>query len=119
MPRKPKRPCSYPGCPALTDDRYCEMHQKVVDAHYNRHQRDPETAKRYGATWRRIRANYVAKHPFCEQCWKDGKITPVQEVHHIVPLSHGGTHDPDNLMALCKICHSRITAKEGGRWKRK
>lgn len=118
MPRKPKRPCSYPGCPALTDERYCEKHQKLVDSHYNKYQRDPDTAKRYGAAWKRIRAAYVAKHPFCEQCWKDGKITPVQEVHHIVPLSRGGTHDPDNLLSLCKICHSRITANEGGRWGR-
>ena len=39
-----------------------------------------------------------------------------QEVHHIIPLADGGTHDEDNLMSLCKPCHSRITAKEGGRW---
>ena len=24
MPRKPKRPCSHPGCPNLTDGRFCE-----------------------------------------------------------------------------------------------
>ena len=28
MPRKPKRPCSYPGCPKLTDGRFCEEHQR-------------------------------------------------------------------------------------------
>jgi len=32
MPRKPKRPCSFPGCPELTDGRYCDMHQRQVDA---------------------------------------------------------------------------------------
>ncbi len=26
MPRKPKRPCSYPGCPNLCDGRFCEEH---------------------------------------------------------------------------------------------
>ena len=41
MPYKPKRPCSYPGCPRLTAGRYCEEHQKVVTAHYNKHERDP------------------------------------------------------------------------------
>ena len=116
MPRKPKRPCSYPQCPALTEGLYCEKHEKLITAHYNKYGRDPETQKRYGATWRRIRAAYVAKHPLCEKCWAKGMITPVQEVHHIVPLSQGGTHGDDNLMALCKACHSRITAKEGGRW---
>lgn len=30
MPRKPKRPCSYPGCPKLVDGQYCEEHQKLV-----------------------------------------------------------------------------------------
>ncbi|MEG0835608.1 MAG: HNH endonuclease [Christensenellaceae bacterium] len=34
----------------------------------------------------------------------------------MVPLANGGTHDESNLMALCKECHSRITAREGGRW---
>ena len=43
-------------------------------------------------------------------------MTAAQEVHHIVPLAEGGTHDEDNLMALCKSCHSRITVREGGRW---
>lgn len=119
MPRKPKRPCSHPGCPALTDGRYCEKHQKAADAQYNKYQRDPATQKRYGAAWRRIRASYASKHPLCEQCWKDGRITPMQEVHHIIPLSRGGIHDPDNLVALCKTCHSRITAKEDGRWEGK
>lgn len=27
MPRKPKKPCAYPGCPNLTDGRYCPEHQ--------------------------------------------------------------------------------------------
>ena len=31
MPRKPKRPCSYPGCPKLTDGRFCEEHQKLIN----------------------------------------------------------------------------------------
>ena len=27
MPRKPKRPCSHPGCPNLCDGQYCEEHR--------------------------------------------------------------------------------------------
>ncbi len=116
MPRKPKRPCSFPGCPELVEGRYCEKHQREVDRHYNRHQRDPDTAKRYGRRWRKIRKAFLTAHPLCEECKKQGKFTPAEEVHHITPLSEGGTHDYENLMALCKSCHSRITAKEGGRW---
>ena len=29
-------------------------------------------------------------------------------VHHIIPLSHGGTNDESNLMLVCKECHHRI-----------
>ncbi|MFR3907754.1 MAG: HNH endonuclease, partial [Christensenellales bacterium] len=64
----------------------------------------------------RIRDRYIAAHPLCEQCKRVGKITPAEEIHHILPLSKGGTHVESNLMALCKRCHSEITAREGGRW---
>ena len=98
------------------DWRYCEEHQKIITAHYNKHQRDPASKRRYGRAWKRIRDRYIAAHPLCEQCKRAGKITPAEEVHHILPLSKGGTHVESNLMALCKRCHSEITAREGGRW---
>jgi 5-methylcytosine-specific restriction protein A len=55
MPYKPLRPCSAPGCPALTDGQYCGHHKKLVDAHYNKYERDPTAAKQYGRLWRRVR----------------------------------------------------------------
>lgn len=116
MPRKPKRPCSYPACPELTEGRYCDTHAKLAARHYERYQRDPDTKRRYGSQWRKIRDAYIAAQPLCERCKDEGRLTPAEEVHHIMPLSKGGTHDQDNLMALCKPCHSRITATEGGRW---
>ncbi|MEG1925603.1 MAG: HNH endonuclease signature motif containing protein, partial [Ruthenibacterium sp.] len=48
-------------------------------------------------------------HPLCEECKNQGKLTPAEEVHHINPLSNGGDSKTNNLMALCKPCHSRIT----------
>ena len=117
MPKRPKRPCSYPGCPNLTDRRYCVEHERKENKHYEQYGRDPAERKPYGRAWKRIRDSYIAAHPLCEQCQKEGRITPAEEVHHILPLSHGGTHSRDNLMALCKACHSRITAESGDRWK--
>lgn len=116
MPYRPKRPCSYPGCPNLTDGRFCGEHARREARRYERFQRDPATRKRYGGVWRKIRAAYLTAHPLCERCRKQGRITPAEEVHHIEPLSRGGTNDPGNLMALCTSCHSEITAREGGRW---
>ena len=109
MPRKPRRPCSYPGCGLLTDGQYCDEHRKITQDYYNRFERDPDTSKRYGRAWRRIRLQYIMLHPLCEQCVKENRLTPAEEVHHILPLANGGTHDDSNLMALCKSCHSRIT----------
>ena len=115
MPKKPKRPCSYPGCPNLTDGTYCEQHRKHARQQYDRYERAPHTASKYGRAWHRIRARYVAAHPLCEQCLKEGRITPVEEVHHIIPISQGGTHAEDNLMSLCQSCHTKIHHDIGDR----
>ena len=116
MPRKPKRPCSYPGCPNLTDGRFCEEHAKEEARHYEHYERDPATKRRYGRAWKRIRDSYAAAHPLCEECLAKGVYTPTEEIHHILPLSQGGTHDRENLKALCKACHARIHAERGDRW---
>lgn len=119
MPKMPRRPCGFPGCPNLTDGRFCEEHAKQENRRYERYQRDPATKRRYGRAWQRIRDRYAAAHPFCEECYKRGVLTPTEEIHHIKPLAHGGTHAEDNLMALCKPCHSRITVEMGDRWPQK
>ena len=116
MPYKPKKPCAHTGCRELTHGRFCPAHQKLADQQYEKYQRDPDTKNRYGRAWQRVRRKFVAEHPLCEECLRKGEHTPVQEVHHILPRSKGGTHAPDNSMSLCSSCHSTITAKEGGRW---
>lgn len=116
MPRKPKRPCSFPGCPNLTYRRFCKEHEKQENKRYETYERDPEARKRYGRAWKRIRDKYVSEHPLCEICLAEGRLVEVNEVHHKVPLAEGGTHDKSNLISLCKSCHSRIHAKRGDRW---
>jgi len=116
MPRKPKRPCSHPGCPLLTETRFCAAHQKLESKRYEKYQRDPASRKRYNNAWRRIPAAYIAVHSLCARCEKAGRLTPAREVHHIVPIASGGTHADENLMSLCKSCHSEISAREGKRW---
>ncbi len=118
MPSRPKHPCSHTGCLRLTNGRFCEEHARQEAQRYERYQRDPAVKKRYGKAWQRVRDRFIAAHPLCQRCQERGRITPAQEVHHIVPLSQGGTHDETNLMALCTSCHSEITAREGGRWGR-
>ena len=86
---------------------------------FEKYDRKPEDRKRYGSKWRRIRRAYVTEHPVCEMCLLEHRATPVEEVHHIYPLDHGGTNDFINLMSLCKSCHSRITVLMGDRWNKR
>jgi 5-methylcytosine-specific restriction protein A len=116
VPRKPKRPCSYTGCPELTEERFCEKHQKVENQRYEKYDRDPAVRRRYGRAWKRIRDSYALVHPFCEQCLTNGKYVKTEEIHHRLPLSEGGTHERCNLIALCKACHARLHAERGDRW---
>jgi 5-methylcytosine-specific restriction protein A len=115
MPYKPKKPCAHPGCPELTAARFCPAHAGQDAREYEKYRRDPATRSRYGREWRFIRRRYITAHPLCEKCEAAGRITPAQEIHHILPLSKGGSHDEDNLMALCSSCHSGITLAENNR----
>jgi len=99
----------------LTDARFCETHAKQNAMEYNRYRRAPETNKQYGGVWRKIRHRYISAHPLCEQCQQNERLTPAREVHHIKPLSEGGTHAEANLQALCKHCHSGITLAENNK----
>lgn len=120
MPKKAKKACRYGNCAALTDSAsgYCAIHEKIIlrdrNRNYNKFGRTPEAKKRYGCQWRKIRAAFLALNPLCEMCRRQGIFTAANEVHHVKPLADGGTNDFENLMALCKSCHSKITASRAG-----
>lgn len=82
---------------------------------YNRYARSPDSNKKYGRAWKRIRDRYAAAHPLCERCLKEGRLTPVEEVHHIVPVTQGGDHRESNLMSLCQSCHNKMHHELGDR----
>ncbi len=107
MPRKPKRPCQYPGCPKLTDGRYCAEHERIARQDYERSVRGYDTHQRYGSAWRKVRDLYIAAHPLCEECEKAGRYVRATLVHHVLPLANGGTNDAENLMSLCASCHEK------------
>ena len=113
MPHRAKKPCAHHGCPVLTNDRFCPEHTRAEARHYNRYERDRETYKRYSGSWKRVRATFLARHPLCEMCRIEGRFTPATLVHHNKALRDGGTNDPENLMALCDPCHSRLHARQG------
>ena len=54
----------------------------------------------------------------CQDCLDKGRITPAEEVHHIIPITPENITDPsvtlneENLISLCKECHK---ARHGAR----
>jgi 5-methylcytosine-specific restriction protein A len=108
MPPKALKPCAYSGCPeTIREGRYCDAHKTIAGWEYNQTRRSADHNKIYGRRWRKIRNLYIAKHPLCEDCLEHGIHIPADEVHHIRPITRGGTHCEDNLRSLCKSCHTK------------
>ncbi len=109
MPTKPKKPCKHPGCPELTDDKYCDKHKEL---HVN--QRANTAERGYDNRWRKARKIFLKLHPLCVKCHEEGKLTKATVVDHIIP--HRGDKDlfwdESNWQALCKSCHDKKTMTE-------
>lgn len=115
MPSKPLKPCTYPGCPALTTGGRCEKHRKQADKAY---EATRETATQRGYTWRWHKASkaFLAEHPLCAECKRQGIVAVATVTDHIVP--HKGDQDlfwdESNWQGLCDHCHNVKTAAEDG-----
>jgi 5-methylcytosine-specific restriction enzyme A len=106
MPSSPLQYCKTPYCPIKVISGYCEKHKIKSTNDINRMS---STKRGYDRHWQAIREEQLNKYPYCAICKNKGIIKPANEVHHIKPLSNGGTHSTDNLLSLCKSCHSKIT----------
>lgn len=86
-----------------------------------------ESARRrgYDATWERLRRMVLAESPLCADPFGEhaavGRVEVATEVHHVVRLrvikgrDNGSTRAAnrrENLLPLCKSCHSRVTNEE-------
>lgn len=101
MATRPRRACSFPGCPELVARGRCAKHAKTAAPAVARRakRRDPF----YGsAVWLKCRARKLRRSPMCERCGAPGEM-----VHHKKEIKAGGAAlDPDNLETLCSSCHS-------------
>lgn len=65
--------------------------------------------------WRIARANWLAAHPLCAECERDGKVTAGVVVDHVVP--HRGDRalfwDTTNWQSLCTHHHAVKSGKGG------
>jgi 5-methylcytosine-specific restriction protein A len=105
MPYAPTAACLVSTCPApRAHGAYCSQHSPE--------RQRPSAARRgygSGSGWPEIRAGVLSLRPYCEA---KGCRSLASEVHHEKRLRDGGTNDYDNLVALCRPCHSRISARE-------
>lgn len=111
MPYRAARPCAVPGCPNLVYDPnqiYCVIHAAKQEQEERRRRAERGTDAQYGWRWQQISKRYLRAHPRCERCGQ-----PAEVVHHIIPRAEGGKDSWDNLMALCRACHTRLHNREG------
>jgi len=67
----------------------------------------------YGSEWKRLRKLVIKRDKYqCQECRRQGRVTPGQDVDHIVNKAQGGTDALDNLQYLCGPCHKEKTAQE-------
>ena len=63
--------------------------------------------------WRKVRKIYIQKHPICEECERNGFITPAKVIDHIIPIRKGGAKlNFSNLQSLCIQCHASKSARD-------
>jgi 5-methylcytosine-specific restriction protein A len=117
MPSKPRHPCAYRGCAALTDKRYCIVHEKADRKAYDQKRKQDEGGRRFIDTmqWRKIRQMKLNSDPLCERCLLKGMTVGAVIVHH---KDHNqGNNEPENHESLCVGCHEAIHGKD--RFKRR
>lgn len=58
----------------------------------------------YGIHWENLRHTILSRDNYeCQE--SDGRCDGPLQIHHIIPLSKGGSNNPDNLVTLCLYHH--------------
>lgn len=120
MPTYPKHGCGHTGCPQLVARGVarCPEHEKKQKVEVEA-QRGTAHERGYNHRWAKARLTYLASHPLCVKCLKEGRTTAARVVDHVVP--HLGDQalfwDVNNWQALCDFtspynCHGSKTGKE-------
>ncbi|NJM54587.1 MAG: HNH endonuclease [Verrucomicrobiae bacterium] len=85
--------------------------------HLPRAKRASAAKRGYDRAWARLSKRKKEADPLCEDCLDEGKVTPVYEVDHIIPIDEA----PElrlvwrNLRSLCRSHHKRKTDRDKGK----
>jgi 5-methylcytosine-specific restriction endonuclease McrA len=62
----------------------------------------------YTEDWEQIKLQVYERDRYCcRKCGASVRGIPRRSVHHIIPLSRGGTNRPSNLLTECGDCHDK------------
>ncbi|MRV72551.1 HNH endonuclease [Duganella sp. FT92W] len=131
MPKRPKCLCRQRGCGELLDQPgYCSKHS-LDRSKADREQRGSAAERGYDNAWAKARAAYLAKHPLCVTCCKEGRSVAATVVDHIRPhrlkqaIDSGNAatielarrlfwDSANNWQSMCKPHHDQKTATQDG-----
>ncbi len=102
-----------PMCPHMSTDRgYCDLHKpkSIKDKTSDKYKAD----KFYNTTaWKKTRHRVLMLEPLCRICLDEQFYTEAEHVDHIIRKECvDNPHAMDNLMPLCRQCHSSKTNRE-------
>jgi 5-methylcytosine-specific restriction endonuclease McrA len=118
--KRRRRYCLTPGCSEMVERGRCAKHkrerQRAYDSARDSGWKRSRRSFYWSRRWREFRAAYVRKYPLCVRCLAEGRTSPTEHVHHVVPREEapGRSFDDSNLEALCASCHNIVEPRGGG-----
>jgi 5-methylcytosine-specific restriction protein A len=104
VPSAPKRRCPRPGCREFVP---CGEHKPG-----QRSARAAENHKLYNTpAWRRASKAWLAAHPLCVECEREGSLKPANQVDHIKRWDGDLDLFWDSETNWQSLCHSHHSAK--------
>jgi len=116
MPMRPMRPCSVPGCAALTTGGPCPQHKGGPSDSLARARKEADARKGDSRTfyfskpWRRVRAMRLALDPFCA-CGEPATTVDHKKTRRERPDLE---LDLNNTESKCESHHNQKTATHDG-----
>ena len=98
MPKSPKRPCRYPGCPNLCESgTYCPEHS----AESPDRMRGSAAERGYGADWRKARKQFLGAQSAVQRLHEAGRADA---------RNHRGSHHPASGRSQVVLGRNKLAA---------